>query len=81
MADVDVSGGTVGSRLHGNPLYATRGIGFFAMGVGAIMVGAALGALDEFERILKARKMMRALFLRCPKIRTINAGSAWQSRA
>lgn len=60
MADVDCSGGTVGSRLHGNPMYATRGVGFFAMTVGGIMVGAALGALDEFERILKARKTMRA---------------------
>ncbi|HVV46138.1 MAG TPA: hypothetical protein VHC72_13080, partial [Bryobacteraceae bacterium] len=63
MADGEVSGGTAGSRLHGNPMYATRGIGFFTMGVGAIMVGAALGALDEFERILKARKMIRAPFV------------------
>jgi 3-hydroxy-9,10-secoandrosta-1,3,5(10)-triene-9,17-dione monooxygenase len=62
MADVDPTGGTVGSRLHGNPMYATRGIGFFTMTVGAIMVGAALGALDEFERILKARKTIRAPF-------------------
>lgn len=63
MADVDVTGGTVGSRLHGNPMYATRGIGFFTMTVGAVMVGAALGALDEFERLLKARKMIRAPFV------------------
>jgi 3-hydroxy-9,10-secoandrosta-1,3,5(10)-triene-9,17-dione monooxygenase len=62
MADVDVSGGTVGSRLHGNPMYATRGVGFFTMTVGAVMVGAALGALDEFERILKTRKTVRAPF-------------------
>ncbi len=62
MADVDPSGGTVGSRLHGNPMYATRGIGFFTMTVGAIMIGAALGALDEFERILKTRKTMRPPF-------------------
>jgi 3-hydroxy-9,10-secoandrosta-1,3,5(10)-triene-9,17-dione monooxygenase len=62
MADVNPTGGTVGSKLHGNPMYATRGIGFFTMTVGAIMVGAALGALDEFERILKGRKTMRAPF-------------------
>jgi 3-hydroxy-9,10-secoandrosta-1,3,5(10)-triene-9,17-dione monooxygenase len=62
MADVDCSGGTVGSRLHGNSMYATRGIGFFTMTVGAIMIGAARGALDEFERILKARKTIRAPF-------------------
>jgi 3-hydroxy-9,10-secoandrosta-1,3,5(10)-triene-9,17-dione monooxygenase len=59
MADVEVTGGTVGSRLHGNPMYATRGIGFFTMTVGAVMVGAALGALDEIERLLKARKTLR----------------------
>jgi 3-hydroxy-9,10-secoandrosta-1,3,5(10)-triene-9,17-dione monooxygenase len=63
MADVEVSGGTVGSRLHGNPMYATRGLAFFTMTVGAIMVGAALGALDEFERILKGRKTIRAPFV------------------
>jgi 3-hydroxy-9,10-secoandrosta-1,3,5(10)-triene-9,17-dione monooxygenase len=63
MADVDVSGGTPGSRLHGNPMYATRGLGFFTMTVGAVMVGAALGALDEFEKILKARKTIRAPFV------------------
>jgi len=63
MADVDPSGGTVGSRLHGNPMYATRGIAFFTMTVGAVMVGAALGALDEFERILRSRKTMRAPFV------------------
>jgi 3-hydroxy-9,10-secoandrosta-1,3,5(10)-triene-9,17-dione monooxygenase len=33
MADVDPSGGTVGSRFHGNPMNATRGIGFFTMTV------------------------------------------------
>jgi 3-hydroxy-9,10-secoandrosta-1,3,5(10)-triene-9,17-dione monooxygenase len=63
MADVEVSGGTPGSRLHGNPMYATRGIGFFTMTVGAAMVGAALGALDELEGILKARKIVRPPFV------------------
>lgn len=62
MADVDPSGGTVGSRLHGNPMYATRAVAFFTMTVGAVMVGAALGGLDEFERILKTRKTMRPPF-------------------
>ena len=80
MADVECSGGTIGSRLHGDPMYATRGIGFFTMTVGAIMIGAAMGALDEFERILKARKTIRALSGRGPKTRTISVGSAWRSR-
>jgi len=62
MADVECTGGTIGSRLHGNAMYATRGIGFFTMTVGGIMVGAARGAADEFEKILKSRKTIRAPF-------------------
>ena len=59
MADIDPTGGTVGSRLHGNPMYATRAVAFFAMTVGGIMVGAAWGALDEYEKILRTRQTMR----------------------
>jgi 3-hydroxy-9,10-secoandrosta-1,3,5(10)-triene-9,17-dione monooxygenase len=62
MADVDPSGGTVGWRLHGNPLYNGRGLGFFTMTVGALMIGGAYGALDEFEHILKTRTIIRPPF-------------------
>ena len=51
------------------------------MTVGAIMIGAALGALDEFERILKTRKTMRPPLRHGPRPRTISAGSAQRSRS
>jgi 3-hydroxy-9,10-secoandrosta-1,3,5(10)-triene-9,17-dione monooxygenase len=50
--DLQVEGGTVGSRLHGNPMYAGRSLGFFHGELAAIMVGAAYAALDEYERTL-----------------------------
>ena len=46
MVDLPVEGGTVGSRLHGNPMYAGRTLGFFHGEFGAIMVGSAYAALD-----------------------------------
>ena len=62
MADVDPGDGTIGYRLHGNPLYNSRGLGFFTMTVGGVMVGGAYGALDEFEHILKTRDLPRPPF-------------------
>jgi 3-hydroxy-9,10-secoandrosta-1,3,5(10)-triene-9,17-dione monooxygenase len=59
MVDTDVSGGTPGYRLHGNPMYAGRTLAFFQGELAAIMVGAARGALDEYEEILRARKTQR----------------------
>ena len=56
MLDVDVSKGTPGSRLHGNSMYAGRNLGFFHAEFAAIIVGAAKGALDEYERIITSRK-------------------------
>jgi 3-hydroxy-9,10-secoandrosta-1,3,5(10)-triene-9,17-dione monooxygenase len=55
MVDLPVEGGTVGSELHGNPMYAGRTLGFFHGEFGAIMVGAAKAALDEYERIITTR--------------------------
>jgi 3-hydroxy-9,10-secoandrosta-1,3,5(10)-triene-9,17-dione monooxygenase len=55
MVDLPVEGGTVGSRLHGNPMYAGRTLGFFHGEFGAIMVGSAYAALDEYERIITSR--------------------------
>jgi 3-hydroxy-9,10-secoandrosta-1,3,5(10)-triene-9,17-dione monooxygenase len=52
MVDLPVEGGTVGSELHGNPMYAGRSLGFFHGELAAIMVGAAYAALDEYERSL-----------------------------
>jgi 3-hydroxy-9,10-secoandrosta-1,3,5(10)-triene-9,17-dione monooxygenase len=55
MVDLPVEGGTVGSQLHGNPMYAGRTLGFFHGEFGAIMVGAAKAALDEHEHIITTR--------------------------
>ena len=62
MADVDPGEGTIGYRLHGNPMYNSRGLGFFTMTVGGIMVGGAYGALDEFKHILMTRDLIRPPF-------------------
>jgi 3-hydroxy-9,10-secoandrosta-1,3,5(10)-triene-9,17-dione monooxygenase len=55
MVDLPVEGGTAGSRLHGNPMYAGRTLGFFHGEFGAIVVGAAKAALDEYERLITTR--------------------------
>ena len=55
MVDLPVEGGTVGAALHGNPMYAGRALGFFHGEFGAIMVGAAKAALDEYERIITSK--------------------------
>lgn len=59
MIDVNVDGGTVGSRLHGNHLYAGRALGFFALEMGAMVVGMAQGGLDELETALRTRRTQR----------------------
>jgi 3-hydroxy-9,10-secoandrosta-1,3,5(10)-triene-9,17-dione monooxygenase len=55
MVDLPVEGGTVGSRLHSNSMYAGRTLGFFHGEFGAIMVGAAKAALDEYEHVITTR--------------------------
>ena len=49
--------GTHGTRLHGNPLYLCVLLGWFSCEFGAILTGAARAALDEFEQLLRTRKM------------------------
>lgn len=60
MAEIDVSNDGPGVRLHGNAMYAGRTACFFAMSVAATLVGAGLGALDEFDRLLRTRQTTRA---------------------
>jgi 3-hydroxy-9,10-secoandrosta-1,3,5(10)-triene-9,17-dione monooxygenase len=55
MLDVDVSNGTPGSQLHGNPMYAGRCLTFFHGELVSIMVGAGRAAIDEYEEITRAR--------------------------
>src|SRR5439155_10546915 len=55
MVDVDVSEGTPGLRLHGNPMYGGRALACFTMSLAAVMVGAAYQALDEYELLLDSK--------------------------
>jgi 3-hydroxy-9,10-secoandrosta-1,3,5(10)-triene-9,17-dione monooxygenase len=59
MVDTDVSNGTPGYRLHGNPMYAGRTLSFFESELASVMVGAAKGALEEYETVLRTRKTQR----------------------
>ena len=43
MVDADVSNGTPGYRLHGNPMYAGRTLSVFQSELTAVMVGAGQG--------------------------------------
>jgi 3-hydroxy-9,10-secoandrosta-1,3,5(10)-triene-9,17-dione monooxygenase len=47
--------GTPGYRLHGNPLYLGRSVSMYYAGLAAPIVGAAYGALDEYEAVLRTR--------------------------
>lgn len=53
--EFDVSDGTPGYALHGNPMYLGRAASFFALEMAALVVGGALGALDEYERLARVR--------------------------
>jgi 3-hydroxy-9,10-secoandrosta-1,3,5(10)-triene-9,17-dione monooxygenase len=56
MGDVDVSAGTPGLELHGNPMYAGRALSPFTISLAALTVGAGYNALDEFEHQMRTRK-------------------------
>jgi 3-hydroxy-9,10-secoandrosta-1,3,5(10)-triene-9,17-dione monooxygenase len=55
MVDVNVDDGTPGLRLHGNPMYGGRALCCFTMTLGAILVGAAYNALDEYQTMLETK--------------------------
>jgi 3-hydroxy-9,10-secoandrosta-1,3,5(10)-triene-9,17-dione monooxygenase len=65
---LDVAKGTVGYHLHGNPMYSGRLFGFFQTEISSILVGAGFAALDEFERIVKAK-------LATPGLPVVGAGA------
>lgn len=58
MLDVDVSAGTPGGRLHGNPMYAGRCLSFFHGELVSLMVGLGYAAIDEYEKIIRARSTL-----------------------
>lgn len=51
----DISNGTHGTRLHGNPMYLGRMMGPYHASLVTTVVGAARAALDELEGIAKVR--------------------------
>ncbi|HEX4024446.1 MAG TPA: acyl-CoA dehydrogenase family protein [Steroidobacteraceae bacterium] len=56
--DVPVEQGTVGYRLHGNPLYASRCVTFFTMSIAAVSIGGGLAALDEYADQMRKREVI-----------------------
>lgn len=55
LSEVDVTGGTPGRELHGNPEYGGGPLGYMNLEVAALAVGMARGALDEYEALLRSR--------------------------
>lgn len=56
MINFSAQNGTLGSRLHGNSLYAGRGLVTFTTSLAALAVGGGYLALDEYERLMRTRK-------------------------
>jgi 3-hydroxy-9,10-secoandrosta-1,3,5(10)-triene-9,17-dione monooxygenase len=59
LLDIDPTNGTPGSELHGNPMYRGRWMSFFQGELASVMIGAAYGALDTYELLLRSRKTQR----------------------
>jgi 3-hydroxy-9,10-secoandrosta-1,3,5(10)-triene-9,17-dione monooxygenase len=55
MLNVQLAGGTPGSRLHGNPMYAGRCLSFFHAELVAVMAGLGYAAIDEYEKIIRTK--------------------------
>jgi 3-hydroxy-9,10-secoandrosta-1,3,5(10)-triene-9,17-dione monooxygenase len=55
MLDIEVGGGTPGSRLHDNAMYAGRAMSVFTISLAAVTVGAAYNMLDEYERLMRTK--------------------------
>ncbi len=58
MLNVDVTNGTPGARLHGNPMYAGRCLSFFRAELDAILVGVGYAAIDEYENLIRTKKTL-----------------------
>jgi 3-hydroxy-9,10-secoandrosta-1,3,5(10)-triene-9,17-dione monooxygenase len=54
----DMSDGTPGTRLHGNPMYLGRLMGPYHASLVSPIVGAARAALDEYEDIIRMQKTL-----------------------
>lgn len=56
MIDYPADEGTPGLALHGNPLYAGRGLTIFTLSLAAPVIGGAWGALDEYAQWMRTKK-------------------------
>ncbi|MGO2110303.1 MAG: acyl-CoA dehydrogenase family protein [Pseudoclavibacter sp.] len=56
LVEYAFDGDSPGSAAYGNSMYSGRHMSSFAFGIAAIMIGGCYGALDEFERQMRARK-------------------------
>lgn len=52
LMEMDVSGGTPGLRLHGNPLYAGSSYSFFLLEAAAVCTGIAKNGLAAFDELM-----------------------------
>ncbi|MEV7992083.1 acyl-CoA dehydrogenase family protein [Streptomyces sp. NPDC086077] len=59
LIDLPVEGGTVGSKLHGQAMYAGRPGSFFQGEMAALMIGTAYAAADEYARIISERRLIQ----------------------
>lgn len=57
LLDLPIEGGSIGSKLHGNPMYAHRAPSFYHGELAAIIIGTAYAAADEYARILPTRPL------------------------
>ena len=58
MLNIDLSQGTPGLRIHGNPMYAGRCLSFFHAELVAVMVGLGYAAIDEYEHIIRTKNTL-----------------------
>jgi 3-hydroxy-9,10-secoandrosta-1,3,5(10)-triene-9,17-dione monooxygenase len=56
--NLDLSEGTPGGRLHGDPMYAGQTLSFFNLELVPIIVGTAWAAVDEYEQILQSKNAL-----------------------
>jgi 3-hydroxy-9,10-secoandrosta-1,3,5(10)-triene-9,17-dione monooxygenase len=54
----DWSNGTPGTRLHGNPMYLGVVGGAYHTTFGAMLTGTARAALEEYEQIIRTKKVL-----------------------
>ena len=55
MSEIDVTAGTPGLALHGNPEYGGAPLSFMVLESAALAVGMAQGALDEYGDLTRSR--------------------------